>query len=139
MQCCPSQHWTSADTSTADHRFHFGPADVLFLELLVVFLHSFPVAHWTLSNLGLLIFRCQFFFFCHCVQFMGFSWQVYLSGLPFPPLVDHILSELSTMACLSLVALHGMAHSFIELHKPLCHKAVNHGRTPPTALHKSPN
>ena len=39
----------------------------------------------------------------------------------------HILSEFSTMTCLSWVALHGMAHSFIELCKPLCHdKAVIH-------------
>ena len=29
--------------------------------------------------------------------------------------MDHILSELSTMTRLSWVALHGMAHSFIEL------------------------
>ena len=28
---------------------------------------------------------------------------------------DHILSELSTMTCLSVVALYAMAHSFIEL------------------------
>ena len=35
----------------------------------------------------------------------------------------HILSELSTMTPPSLVALHGMAHSFIELDK-----AVVHGR-----------
>ena len=41
--------------------------------------------------------------------------------LPFPPPVDHVLSELSTMTCLSWVALHGMAHSFNELCKPLCH------------------
>ena len=38
-----------------------------------------------------------------------------------------VLSELSTMTCPSWVALHGMAHSFIELHKPLCRdKAVVH-------------
>ena len=35
--------------------------------------------------------------------------------------VDHILSELSTMTCLSWVALHGMAHSFIELDKAVVH------------------
>ena len=63
---------------------------------------------------------------CLFIQFMGFSWQVYWDGLPFPP-VDHILSELSTMICLSWVALHGMAHSFIKLCTPLCHgKAVIH-------------
>ena len=31
--------------------------------------------------------------------------------------MDHILSELSTMTHLSWVALHGMAHCFIELDK----------------------
>ena len=50
---------------------------------------------------------------------MMFSRQEYLSGLPFPSPVDHILSELSTMTHLSWVALPGMAHklSFIELDK----------------------
>ena len=56
---------------------------------------------------------------------MGFSWQVYWSGLPFPPPEENILSKLSTMTCPSRVVLHGMAHSFIELHKSLHHyKAV---------------
>ena len=56
---------------------------------------------------------------------MRFSWHVYWDGLPFPPPVDHILSELSTMTCPSSVALHIMAHSIEELHKPLHHdKAV---------------
>ena len=48
---------------------------------------------------------------------MGFSRQKYLSGLPFPSPVDHKLSELSTMTDPSWVALHGMAHSFIEWDK----------------------
>ena len=60
---------------------------------------------------------------------MRFSWQVYKGGLPFPPPVDHILSELSAMIHPSWVALHDMAHSFIELFKPICQdKAVNHER-----------
>ena len=49
------------------------------------------------------------------MQFMGFSRQEYLGGLPFPSPVDHILSELSTMTHPSWVALFGMVHSFIEL------------------------
>ena len=57
-------------------------------------------------------------------MFMEFSRQEYWSGLPFPPPVDHTL-ELSTMTHPSWVALYGMAHSFIELCKPLRHdKAV---------------
>ena len=52
---------------------------------------------------------------------MGFSSQEYWNGLPFTSPVDHILSELSTMTCPSWVALHGMAHSFIELDKTVVH------------------
>ena len=40
---------------------------------------------------------------------------------PFSSLVDHVLLELSTMTCPSWVALHGMAHSFIELDKAVVH------------------
>ena len=58
---------------------------------------------------------------------MGFSQQEYWSGLSFPSPVNHVLLELSTFACPSWVALQGMAHGFIELHKPLHHeKAVIH-------------
>ena len=52
---------------------------------------------------------------------MGFSRQEYCSGLPFPSLVDHVLSELSTMTRASWGALHGMTHSFIELDKAVVH------------------
>ena len=45
--------------------------------------------------------------------------QEYGSGLLFPSPVGHVLSELFAMTHLSWVALHGMAHSFIELHKPV--------------------
>ena len=44
----------------------------------------------------------------------------------FPPLVDHILSELFTMTCPSWVTPHSMAHSFTELCKLLRYKAMNH-------------
>ena len=71
--------------------------------------------------------------FCLFILSMGFSWQEYWSGLPFPPPVDHDLSELFTITHLSRVALHGMANSFIELCKPLQYvKAVIHeGGTEP--------
>ena len=52
---------------------------------------------------------------------MGFLRQECRSGLPFPPPVDNVLSDLSTMTHLSWVALHGMAHSFIELDKAMVH------------------
>ena len=58
---------------------------------------------------------------------MGSAWQEYWEELPFPPPVDHVLSEPFTMSCLSWVAPCGMTHSFTELHKPLPHnRAVIH-------------
>ena len=58
---------------------------------------------------------------------MEFSQQEHWSGFPFPLPVDYVLTELSTMTHLSWVALHGMAHSSIELRKPLHHnKAMIH-------------
>jgi len=50
---------------------------------------------------------------------MGLSGQEYWSGLPCLPPVDHVFSELFTMTHPSWVDLHGMAHSFIELHRSL--------------------
>ena len=49
--------------------------------------------------------------FCLFILFIGFSQQEYGNGLPFPPPVDHVLLELSTMTHLSWVALNSTAHS----------------------------
>ena len=119
MQCCSSQQQTllsPPDISTLGHCFHSGSAYSFLLEL---FLHSFPVAYWTPTNLG--SSSLSILSFCLFTRFMGFLRQEYWSGLPFPSPVDHIFSELSTMTCLSWLALHGMAHSFIELDKAVVH------------------
>ena len=108
MQYCSLQHqilFPSPVISTTGHCFHFGSASSFFLKL---FLHSFPVAYWIPTNLGEFIFQCRIFL----------PSQI---GLPFPSPGDHILSELSTMTCLSWLAQHGMAHSFIELYKAVIH------------------
>ena len=76
---------------------------------------SILVIYWP----GEFIFHCPIFLTFHA--FMEFSRQEHWSGLPFPSPVDHILSELSTMTRLSWVALHDMAHSFIELDKAVVH------------------
>ena len=55
------------------------------------------------------------------ILFMRFSRQECWGGLPFASPVDHVLSELFTMTRPSWVALHGMAHSFIELDKSVIH------------------
>ena len=61
-------------------------------------------------------FWCLLFSIFHA--FLGVL-EARRSRLPFPPLVAHVLSEVSTLTHQSWVALHVMAHSFIELHKPL--------------------
>ena len=121
MQYCSLQHWTllpSPITSTTGCCFCFGSFWLQnnFLEL---FLHWPPVAYWAPTDLGSSSFSVLSL--CFFILFMGFSRQEYWSGLPFPSPVNHILSELSTMTCPSWVALHGMAHSFIELNKAVVH------------------
>ena len=119
MQYCSLKHQnllSSPIASTTCHCFCFGSISSFFLEL---FLHSSPVAYWAPTDLGSSSFSV--IFFCLFILFMGFSRQEYWSGLPFPSPVDHVLSELSTMTCPSWVALHGMAHSFIELDKAVVH------------------
>ena len=115
MQYCSLQHQTllpSPVTSTTRYCFCFGSVSSFFLEFV---LHWSPVAYWAPSDLGSSFFSVLSF--CLFILFMGFSRQEYWSGLPFPSSVDHVLSELSTLTCLSCVALHGMAHGFIELDK----------------------
>ena len=135
MLYCSSQHQTllsPPDTFTSECHFHFGPVTLFFLDLLVIDLCSYPVAYWTPSDLGALIFWCHILLpyhtvahllvsypfafsygcsssgvisFCLFIRFIGFSQQECWSDLPFPPPVDHFLSEPSTMTCLSWVAL----------------------------------
>ena len=119
MQYCSLQHQTllpSPVTSTTGHYFHFGSASSFFLELLLCFS---PVEYWVPTDLGSSSFSVLSF--CLFILFMGFLRQHYWSGLPFPSPVDHVLSELSTMTHTSWVALHGMAHSVIELDKAVVH------------------
>ena len=124
---CLLQHRTllsPPDTSTTERWFHFVPATSFFVGLLVIALWSSPVVYWTPSNLGGLSSVISFFLF---ILSLGFSWQEDWSALPFLPPVDHVSSERFTMTHPSWVALHGMAHSFIELCKPLCRdKTVTH-------------
>ena len=99
------QHWTLLPFTTG-YCFCFGSISSFFLEL---FIHWSPVAYWAHTILGSSSF--SILSFCLFILFMGLSRQEYWSGLPFPSPVDHILSELSTMTCLSWVALHSMAHN----------------------------
>ena len=93
--------------------FCFGSISSFFLEL---FLYFSPVAYWAPTNLGSSSFSVLSF--CFCILFMGFWRHEYLL---FSSSVDHVLSDLFTMTRSSWVALHGMAHSFIELEKAVVH------------------
>ena len=102
MQYCSLQHrilLSSANISTAEGHFCFGPVASFFLGLLV----DNNYYCWTPSNMGISFFGViPFYLF---IQLMRFSQQVHWSGLPSPPPVDHILSEFSTMMCLSWVGM----------------------------------
>ena len=119
MQCCSSQQQTllsPPDISTLGHCFHSGSAYSFLLEL---FLHAFPVAYWTPTNLGSSTFSVVSFLSCHTIH--GVFKARILKWFAIHSPVDHVLPELSTMTCLSWLALHGMAHSFIELDKAVIH------------------
>ena len=119
MQHCSLQHWIlflSLAISTPGCYFCFGSVSSFFLEL---FLHWSSVPYWAPTDLRSSSFSVLSF--CLFILFTVFSRQEYWSALPFPFPVDHILLELSTMTHLSWVALHGMAHSFIELDKAVDH------------------
>ena len=122
MQHCSLYHQTllsPPDTCTAEHHFCCGPTTSFFLELLVIAPYSSPVAHWTPSNLGAYLLVSYLFAFSY------YSWGSQGKntgvGCHFSPPVDHILLDLFSMTHSSWVALHGIACSFIKLHKPLCH------------------
>ena len=109
MQHCSLQHQIlllSPDTPTTEHHFCFDPAISSFLELLVVLFSSSPVPYWTHSDLKDSSFGV--ISFCPFIQFMRFSRQIYWNGLPFPPRLDHVSSEISAMTQPSWVAIQGM-------------------------------
>ena len=117
MQYCSLQHRTSLlspVTSTTGCCFLFGSIFSLFLEF---FPHWSPIfnIYWP----GEFIFQCPIFLPIHTVHRV-FKARI-LKWFAFPYPVNHILSELSSMTCLSWVALHSMADSFIELDKSLVH------------------
>ena len=128
MQYCSLQHWSSLSltgTSTTKCHFCVGRAASFLLKLLVIGLCSSPVAYWTTSNLGGsfsgIIFFCPFILSMGVLRARILEWFV----ISFPR--EPLLSELFTMTCPSWMALHDIAHSFSELHKPLHHhKAVIH-------------
>ena len=114
--------FTASDFTSITSHIH----NLAFFSLwLHLFILSGVISPLLSSNIlgtywhGEFIFQSPIFLPFHTVQ--GFSSLEYWSGLPFPSPVDHVLSELSTMPRPSWVALHIMAHSFIELDKAVVH------------------
>ena len=114
--------FTASDLTSITSHIH----NWAFFFTLDVSLHSFwsyfstlPVAYWAPTDLGSLSFSVVSFRLF--ILFMGFSRQEFRSGLPFTSPVEVVLSELSTTTHPSWVAVHGMAHSFIELDKAVVH------------------
>ena len=117
MKYCSLQHQTllpSPVTSTTGHCLCFGSVYSFFLELLL-FSSSILGTYWP----GEFIFQCHIFLPFHTVHEV-LKARI-LKWFAIPSSRGHILSELSTTTCPSWVALHGMAHSFIELDKAVVH------------------
>ena len=98
---------------------------ILFLLWLFLFIVSGVISPLISRSIlatyqpGEFIFQCLIFLPFHMVH--GVLKAGILKRFPFPSPVDHILSKLSTMTRPSWVALHSMAHSFIELDKTVVH------------------
>ena len=129
MKYCSLQHQTlllPPNTSTTDsQKFSLWPNRFILSGAISNSLSFFPSSmldiFWPGGSFSGVVSFCLF------ILSMGFSRQEDWCGLTFPFPVGHILSELSTMTCLSCVVLHGMSHSFIDLCNPLHHnKAVIH-------------
>ena len=118
MQYCSLKHQTlllSPVTSTTGCYFCFGSVSSLFLKL---FLHSSPGAYWAPSVLRSSYFSHTFLPF-HTVHRV-LKARI-LKGLAIPFSSGPRFVRTSTMAHLSYVAPHYMAHSFIALFKAVVH------------------
>ena len=107
--------WTLAHQAPLSSTFYWTLLKLMSIELVMLSNHHIPVAYCTPSDLwrGQGGSSSDALSFCLFILFMGFSRQEYWSGLPVPPAMDHVLSELFTMTRLSWMALHSMTHSFI--------------------------
>ena len=111
------------DLASITSHIHNWELFLLWLRLFILFGVISPLISSSILGTyrpGKFIFQCPIFLPFHTVHGVSYCSE-YWSGLPFPSPVDHILSELSTKSCPSWVALHGMAHSFIELDKAVVH------------------
>jgi len=114
--------FTASDFTSINSHIHSWALFLLWLCLFILsgvisplFSSSILGTYW----LGKFIFQCNIFLPFHTVH--GVLMAKILKWFAIPSPVDHVLSELFTVICLSWVALHGMAHSFTELDKAVVH------------------
>ena len=114
--------FTASDFTSITSHIHSWALFLLWLCLFILsgvisplFSSSVLGTYW----LGKFIFQCHIFLPFHTVHEVLMARILKWFAIPSP--VDHILSELFTVIYLSWVALHGMAHSFIELDKAVVH------------------
>ena len=116
MQYCSLQRWTllsPPDISTTEHRFCFGPATSLFLELLVIDFHSSSVAYWMPSDLGNSSSMSYLFAFSYC---SWGSWGKNTGVVCFSPLQFY---SIFTQYVARLCSILFMIYSFL-FHLPVC-------------------
>ena len=113
MQYCSFRHQTSLlppDTSTNEQHICFGPAASFFLELLVIALCSSSVSYYASSDLGgsssHVISSLPFHTFHWVLEARVLKWF----GIPF--------------SSWSWMALHSMAHNFLELLRAVIHVII---------------
>ena len=118
MQYCSLQHWTSllSPVTSITGSFYFGSISSFFLEF---FLHWCSVAYSATYWPGEFIFQCPIFLSFHTVHGVLKARILKRFDIPFssrPCFVRMLYHDHQ-----SWVALHGMAHSFIELDKAVVH------------------
>ena len=124
IQYCSWQHrilLSPLETFTIECHFSFGPAASFYLKLSIIALHFYPVAYWTPSNLegsssGVIPFCPSYCSWGSCGKNIGVVCHFLLQWTTFVRTLHYDLSVLGSPA--------GLAHSFIELCKPLLHDKV---------------
>ena len=114
--------FTASDFTSITSHIHNWVVLLLCLSLFILSGVISPVISSSILGTygpGEFIFQCPIFLPLHTVH--GVLKAKILKWFAFPSPVDHVLSELSTMICLSWETLRDMAHNFFELYKAVIH------------------
>ena len=90
------------------------------VDITVIWIKFTELVHFSSWIPQMLMFILAIYF-CLFILLMWRSWQKYRSGWPFSPPVHYTCQHTPIWPKCTWVALNNIAHSFIELHKPLYH------------------